>query len=481
MRLYYPNSFLKLTLTGFLLVALPLIASFIHASISADRLALQSQKAVRQAVLATQFSWMLVEQTTSMERNARQFVVLEDRALFEGYTKVHEQFLETVATLAELKLDNPQRRQLSDLAERELRLFDALSAAPQGAVTRMTTMEGFFALTTLAQSILNGSSRLIEREVDTMQSMAADAQQTRLWQALALVPIVLLLAGAFTFLIARPIRQIDAAIRALGSGDMVSSITVRGPQDLENLGKRLEWLRLRLMALETQRTKLLQHISHELKTPLTALREGAELLADQVPGSLNAQQMEIAGILRQSAFQLQRRIEDLLNFSEAHLRHAALHIAPVALRDTLEKAAQNHKLALMSKGLKLVLEAPTITLPCDEEKLLIVIDNLLSNAIKHSPYGGAIRIRLAQESVWVTLDVIDDGPGIEKEEAVKVFEAFYQGRAAREGHVAGSGLGLSIAREYIVAHKGKIEAVTGTTQGAHLRVRLPTNLSWSEA
>ena len=481
MRLYYPNSFLKLTLTGFLLVALPLVASFIHASISADRLALQSQKAVRQAVLATQFSWMLVEQTTSMERNARQFVVLEDRALFEGYTKVHEQFLETVATLAELKLDNPQRRQLSDLAERELRLFDALSAAPQGAATRITTMEGFFALTTLAQSILNGSSRLIEREVDTMQSMAADAQQTRLWQALALIPIVLLLAGAFTFLIARPIRQIDTAIRALGSGDMVPSISVRGPQDLENLGKRLEWLRLRLMALETQRTKLLQHISHELKTPLTALREGAELLADQVPGSLNAQQMEIAGILRQSAFQLQRRIEDLLNFSEAHLRHAALRIAPVALRGTLEKAAQNHKLALMSKGLKLALEAPTINLPCDEEKLLIVIDNLLSNAIKHSPNGGTIRIRLAQETVWVTLDVIDDGPGIEEEEAVKVFEAFYQGKAAREGHIAGSGLGLSIAREYIVAHKGKIEAVTGTTQGAHLRVRLPTNLSWSEA
>lgn len=417
-----------------------------------------------------------------MERNARQFVVLEDRALFDGYIKMHAQFMGTVSKLAELKLDNPQRHQLSELAERELLLFNVLSSAPDGAVARLTTMEGFVALTSLAQSILNGSGRLIDREVDTMQRMASDAQYTREWQALAVIPIVLLLAGAFTFLIARPIRQIDAAIRALGSGDMVSNITVRGPQDLENLGKRLEWLRLRLMALETQRTKLLQHISHELKTPLTALREGAELLADQVAGPLNAQQLEIAGILRQSAFQLQRRIEDLLNFSVAHLRHAALHITPVALRETLERAAQNHKLALMNKDLKLALDAPTsITFPCDEEKLLIVIDNLLSNAIKHSPVGGVIRIRLAQGSAWIILDVIDDGPGIEKEEAAKVFEAFYQGKAAREGNVAGSGLGLSIAHEYVAAHKGRIEAITTANQGAHLRVTLPTDLSWSEA
>jgi two-component system sensor histidine kinase GlrK len=197
-----------------------------------------------------------------------------------------------------------------------------------------------------------------------------------------------------------------------------------------------------------------------------------------VAGTLNAQQREIAGILRQSTFQLQKRIEDLLSFSVAHLRNAALHVTPVELQGTLENVLHDHKLAMMNKGLKLALDAASITLPCDEEKIAVVIDNLLSNAIKYSPPGGAIRVRLAHEGECAVLDVIDEGPGIGLDEQDKVFKGFYQGKAARDGQVAGTGLGLSIAREYVAAHKGDIRVVNDQAGGTHLRVTLPVNLSW---
>ncbi|OFZ70140.1 MAG: hypothetical protein A2Z01_06130 [Betaproteobacteria bacterium RBG_16_58_11] len=477
MRLYYPKSFLKLILVGFFLVALPLIASIIHAAISADRLAEQSQKAVRDAVLATQSSWLLVEQLTTMERNARQFVVLGDPALFQGYAKMHEKFRETAAKLAGLRLDARQRRQLDELAGKEMALFGVLQSNSPDSGTSRKIVDDFVPLTDLAQSILAGSSRLIDREADTMQRMASEAKRILALETLAVIPI-LLLAGAFTFLTTRPIRQIDAAIRKLGSGDISTPVAVNGPQDLENLGKRLEWLRLRLIELEAQRNKLLGHISHELKTPLAALREGSELLADQVAGTLNAQQREIADILRQSTAQLQKRIEDLLNFSVAHLRNAALHVSPVELRGALETVLRHHKLAMMNKRLKLVVDAAPITLPCDEEKMMVVIDNLLSNAIKYSPPGGTIKIRLAQAQEQAVLDVVDEGPGIALDEQDKVFKGFYLGKAAREGQVAGTGLGLSIAREYIVAHRGTICIVNEAAKGAHLRIALPVNLSW---
>ena len=99
--------------------------------------------------------------------------------------------------------------------------------------------------------------------------------------------VALALALALTRFIARPIAELDAAIRQLGGADFAQPIAVRGPEDLKTLGERLDWLRRRLVELEDEKNRFLRHLSHELKTPLTALREGAELLHDEVGGPLS--------------------------------------------------------------------------------------------------------------------------------------------------------------------------------------------------
>jgi two-component system sensor histidine kinase GlrK len=130
----------------------------------------------------------------------------------------------------------------------------------------------------------------------------------------------------------------------------------------------------------------------------------------------------------------------------------------------------------MTKGLKLQAEVRAVTVAGDEEKLGTVVDNLLSNAVKYSPPGGVIRITLQEAAAGAVLDVSDSGPGIEAADREQVFEAFYQGAAAREGHVQGTGLGLSIAREYVLAHKGTIEIVKDAVPGTHVRVTLPPDV-----
>src|SRR5258708_31271147 len=115
---------------------------------------------------------------------------------------------------------------------------------------------------------------------------------------IGLIPTAIVLIGSFTYLISRPITQVLASIRGLGEGQFAKPIRIEGPGDMVRLGAQLDWLRERLVTLEAQKTRFLQHMSHELKTPLTALREGSDLLSSGVAGNLNAEQRQIPIILQ---------------------------------------------------------------------------------------------------------------------------------------------------------------------------------------
>src|SRR6185503_20019354 len=108
----------------------------------------------------------------------------------------------------------------------------------------------------------------------------------------------------------------------------------------------------------------------------------------------------------------------------------------------------------------------------DFDMLKVALDNLLSNAIKFSPQGATIRIRAVRNGTQVALDVIDEGPGIPPDERDRIFEPFFQGSRPGAGAVRGTGIGLSVVKEYVTAHGGSIE-VLRSGRGAHLRMKLP--------
>src|SRR5690606_35978379 len=133
--------------------------------------------------------------------------------------------------------------------------------------------------------------------------------------AMALIPLPLLLATVFSWLINRPIKQLKASIQQLGQADLRPLPAISGPQDIVELGREIDWLRQRLQALEDQKLRFLRHVSHELKTPLASLREGVALLDDELAGSLNARQRSIVAIMDSASRDLQKRIEDLIRYS----------------------------------------------------------------------------------------------------------------------------------------------------------------------
>jgi two-component system sensor histidine kinase GlrK len=235
-------------------------------------------------------------------------------------------------------------------------------------------------------------------------------------------------------------------------------------------------MRARLLEYEQQKNRFLQQISHELKTPLTALREGAQLLSDDVVGELNEEQREIAAILRHNSIELQRRIEDLLSYGWIQFHKLALEMAELNPREVLDSVVSSQKLALNAKGIVLNTRAANAAVRADREALRVILDNLLSNAIKYSPQGGSVSMDIHISDDSLAIDVVDAGPGICAEDIAHIFDPYYSGRVPGTGPIKGSGLGLSIVKEYASAHGGSIAVIAQPeARGAHFHVELALN------
>lgn len=264
----------------------------------------------------------------------------------------------------------------------------------------------------------------------------------------------------------------DAAIRKLGEGKYSDPISIDGPGDLRSLGERLDWLRSQLEELEIQKQRFLRHISHELKTPLTSIREGSELLLDEVGGNLTPQQQEIAEIIRESSQRLQKMIENLLSFTSVQFQKPALKRELLSVNKLMEKVLEDHALTIHNKNIRIIKDFHQERLRADKEKLQTILDNLISNAIKYTPHSGSILLRLQHEDRHVIIEVHDGGPGVMARDRARLFDPFYRGSGVHDSLVQGSGLGLSIAKEFVDAHGGEITLLPSKS-GAHFRVTLP--------
>src|SRR4051812_2297498 len=440
----YPRSFLGLLLAGFTLVALPLVGALAYAAWNTERLADQSRTAVFNASQAARASRSLVERIGSIERLAQQNAAMEDPSLLAAYARVHRTFRQIAGEIAELPLDESQVEALNRTVEQERQLYEAVTEVPRRRIGSEQVTDQIDRLIESAREVLAINNRIVDREVERLRASAERVEKGLLFLVLVGTAVALIIALALTRYIGRPIVQIDGAIRQLGGADFSRPIAVRGPEDLRYLGRRLDWLRRRLEEFETQKNRFLRHVSHELKTPLTALREGAELLHDEVAGPLVPAQRQVVGIMRDNSVKLQRLIEELLDYQRALHAAASLEVKTIVLDTLVADAARAHQLAAAKKGLRLALDAQHATLDADPEKLRSIVDNLISNAVKFTPPGGTIwvKARAAGESGGeAVIEVLDSGPGVPAEERDSIFNLFFRGRTKAEGGVKSSGLG----------------------------------------
>jgi len=299
---------------------------------------------------------------------------------------------------------------------------------------------------------------------------------------LAILGLGLPLAGAFAgvgaYLIARralaPIEGMARAAQQITAARLSDRLPVDNPDDeLGHLASVFNSMFGRLEASFDQLRRFTADASHEMRTPLTAIRTVGEVGLREP--RTDHQYREIIGSMLEEADRLNRLVESLLTLARAEAGHARLARERIDLGGMAREVVDHLSVLAEDKRQAVTIDAPDgVFVLADRVVLRQAVINLLDNAIKYSPVEGQVRVAVtAGPSPVAILAVQDSGPGIAPEHVGKIFDRFYRIEKSRSRAVGGAGLGLSIARWAVEAHGGRIEVDPGQPGGSVFRIVLP--------
>jgi two-component system OmpR family sensor kinase len=280
------------------------------------------------------------------------------------------------------------------------------------------------------------------------------------------------LAALFSLLLARslvrPIRRVAAATQALAAEGRAEPIPESGPAELESLARAFNEMAEQLAASRESERNFLLSVSHELKTPLTAIRGYAEGLAE---GAFSGE--EASRTILVEARRLERLVRDLLDLARMNRREFSVGCEPVDLAEVAREAVARHEGSARGFGVELGADTEESWVDADPDRVLQIASNLIENALRETPRGGLITLRAEGRRLVVT----DTGPGLEPDDLARAFDRFYlYDKYGRERPV-GSGLGLAIVRQLAVAMGGDVRAESVPGAGAVFTLELPRSQS----
>jgi two-component system, NtrC family, sensor histidine kinase GlrK len=464
----YPRTLLQLVTFGHVLVVVPFLLVTGYVFVTLDRLDGQYSVAIESFTKTSRLSSDISEGLLHMERSLRRYEVLKDAEAFDDYVQVRKEWQDDVALFANVPA---MPMKVSNELQNQLHAEDAAFVTMRESGGTGPMRQALSAIKPRWQNVQDHVKEILDSQQAQFKRDADALRQ----QLLASLFVALVVAVLFIWLsrrlLARMIGRFERAIVRLGKGELQQRIALSGPEDLRWLGRWLEWLRRRLLSLEGSRARVLRHVSHELKGPLAALREGSNLLAEEVPGTLSAEQARIVHILQNNSKRLQDLIEGLLRLQQAEYAAERTGFETLRFDRLIEQVVDTYRLIANERQIEFEAVLAEVTVVAGREGLLTIVHNLLSNAVKFSPVGGCIRIELSRRDEHACLDVTDEGQGVDEEDKAKIFEPFYRSSASKL--VAGVGLGLAITREFVLAYRGKLLLLDSPQGGAHFQVLLP--------
>lgn len=310
-------------------------------------------------------------------------------------------------------------------------------------------------------------------EYDTEQAALLEGLQANLLRLSAMIGVaVLVLSVVLSRVLTRKIGQLLTAIRQVREGAYSHRAEIAGHDEIAQIGQEFNSLTDRLQTTENARRRFVSDASHELKTPLAAIR----LLSDSILQTEHmdpATTREFVADIGAEAERLARITEDLLRLTR--LDSGVLETpVEVEVLPVLEQVMRMMSLVAQEKQVELTYTAePGCTVLATPDELHQVIYNLTDNAVKYTGAGGAVQVALSRREENVILTVADNGTGIPEEDLPRIFERFYRVDKARSRAAGGTGLGLSIVSDTVKRRGGTVEAANRPEGGSVFTVRWP--------
>jgi len=284
--------------------------------------------------------------------------------------------------------------------------------------------------------------------------------------AVALAMVQLLAHGMTS-----PLREMVAAARAMSRGDYSRRVTATSRDEVGELARAFNSMASELEEVDRLRRDLVANASHELRTPIGALRARLENLVDGVEQpSREALEETLGQVVRLGGL-----VEQLLDLSKLESGAVPLERSLVPARTLLIRVADESRPRAEAQHVRVTVSSTPegLTLDVDVRRMHQVLTNLVANAIRHSPPDADVDLRASAQNGHARIEVTDDGPGIPADDAERVFERFYRSDRARSADEGGAGLGLAIARWIVELHGGTIRADQGRDHGCRMVVELP--------
>jgi signal transduction histidine kinase len=500
----------KVAFKGLLMIAVPLILllSFVglvvrvkHQSETAQVLALHSTEVIGA-------SQSLLSHLAETESAVRGYVITGDATFVTSYEASFDLITRTTARLRTLVSDNPLQEARAGAIERwTAQRMEQLS----GTITLMK--DGYLRQ---AEEGIKGKTGLdLMQQVDTalggfsQEEARLGAERRRnldgSWQKLSWLLVsgtaaAILLASILMLLfsggISRRLRGLrDNAIRLAAGKELAPVLT--GRDEIAELDRVFhdmaasldEGARREKQSGEDQmrfKDQFLSHVSHELRSPLTAIKQFTTILLGGLAGTLNAEQREYQEIVLKNVEQLQSMIDDLLEVTRLETGKLTVDLESVSVADAVSDAVHTLQVTALAKGVTVSSDVPR-DLPnaqADPTRLRQILINLLDNALKFTPTGGAAGIHAGlspQDSQFLLLEVSDTGCGVNPEMAERIFDRLYQASEYTQPSRKGMGLGLYICKELVTRQGGNIWVTSRLPKGSVFSFTLPVTATRLDA
>jgi len=347
-----------------------------------------------------------------------------------------------------------------------------------------------------AEAVLTVTQRSIEDKVEQSNATSREAERVSWQVVVAALLMILLVSGLTARSIKEPLRRFTAGARAVADGQFFYQLDENSADEFADSAAAFNSMARRLGDLDRLKREFLAHVSHELKTPIVAMQETNSLLLEQLVGPLNDKQRRIVSLNLEGAKRLSAMISNLLDLSRMEADALEYEFEETDLVELVELVREELAVRMHDKGLWLDadLSPQPLVITCDRDRLIQVIENLYDNAVKFSAIASTLSIelstienppdhlptywrrRLARRGIGpaALLAVSDSGPGVPDEHKEKIFEKFYQvEKSQKKGLRSGVGLGLSISREIVEAHRGALWVKDNPDIGSTFFLMLP--------